>query len=131
MQQVFRIAIVALLAFTQLFAPLVHAHTGSGQPRGTLHVPGLEFLATFNGNSAQKSAGFGGCPDVIVVMAAGLENQDNYAIPVPDPEDLLLVISGLAVAPSRGAWALAPPRYTPFIEASWLKPSPRAPPQLG
>ncbi|UZR27977.1 hypothetical protein [Methylococcus mesophilus] len=35
---------LCLLVLTQMWAPLVHAHTATGEPRGEFHVPGLEFL---------------------------------------------------------------------------------------
>jgi len=130
MRQASRIAIIGLLALMQLFAPLVHAHTGGGQLAGTMHVPGLEFLAQpTNGHSAQTPAGQGECLDVIVVPAPGLKNPGDHAIPTPDPELLLAVLSSLVAGSPAGHPSVSLPRSFLLLDAAKLKPSPRAPPR--
>lgn len=125
MQQAYRLALIGLLALTQLFAPLVHAHAGGGDFPGIVHLPGLEFLAKADGGSAQSST-HKACLDVIVSVAPGLK-----AAPAPNP--------GLGLPPYFRLWPAepkrppliglaAPPSPTAFL---WLTPSPRAPPRLG
>jgi len=129
MRQASRIAIIGLLALMQLFAPLVHAHTGGGQLAGTVHVPGLEFLAKSNGHSALAPASQGECLDVIVVPAPGLKNPGDHAIPTPDPELLLAVLSSLVAGSPAGHPSVSLPRSFLLLDAAKLKPSPRAPPR--
>lgn len=131
MRQASRIAIIGLLALMQLFAPLVHAHTGGGQFPGAIHVPGLEFFGLSHGISAQAPEGCGESKGVIIVLAQGLKNPGNFAIPTPDtapalPSAFTVVIGSPEGHPAFSqACGFSPP---PIV---WLKPSPRAPPRLG
>ena len=131
MQQASRIAIIGLLALMQLFAPLVHAHTGGGRFSGAIHVPGLEFLGLSNGASAQSPAGQEEPPGVIVVLAPGLKNQGGHAIPAANPVPTLPAVFTTVTGPLAGRPTFPPPRDVSPPQACWLKPSPRAPPRLG
>lgn len=131
MLQASRSAIIGLLALMQLFAPLVHAHTGGGgQFAGAIHIPGLEFLAKTHGKSAQAPVGQGEGLDVVVVPASGLKNQGVHAIPASDVSSTLPTLSNLATgSPGRHPAFLALQNF-PLSKAAWLQPSPRAPPRL-
>ena len=131
MQQASRIALIGLLALMQLFAPLVHAHTGGGRFSGAVHVPGLEYLGLPTGTFAQAPAGLEECQDVIVMLAPGLKNQGDHAIPSPDPEHFLSAVFSLVIGSQVARTAFPPPGDAPPLQAIWLKPSPRAPPRLG
>ena len=131
MQQASRIALIGLLALMQLFAPLVHAHTGGGRFSGAVHVPGLEFLGKSNGTFAATPSGPVECQGVIVGLAPGLKNQGDHAVPAPDPESGLLAIFSQAKGSPQERPVFSPPRDFPPRQADWLKPSPRAPPRLG
>jgi hypothetical protein len=131
MQQAYRIALIGLLALMQLFAPLVHAHTGGGQFSGAIHVPGLEFLSKPNGTFAQALVSPDECQDVIIGLAPGLKIPGNHVVPTPAPDIVLSVIFSFAAGLPAGLPAFPPPRDLSLLQASWLKPSPRAPPRLG
>lgn len=131
MLQASRIAIIGLLALMQLFAPLVHAHTGGGVLPGSVHLPGLEFLAQSGGNFAQPPAGQDEYRDVIVVPAPGLKNHDDRGIPAADPEFALPILWSLLTGLCGGVLVSKPPADFLSLATAWLQPSPRAPPRFG
>ncbi len=127
MQQAYRIAMISLLALMQLFAPLVHAHAGAVQFSGTVHLPGLEFLAKQEGNVAQNFSQTGGV-DIIVGLAPGFEDRHSLATPSTDLEwGLPPDFSVKARAPAlQHHFLQSIPDYRP--KSVRLRPSPRAPP---
>lgn len=128
MLQASRLAIIGLWALMQLFAPLVHAHAGGGQWFGTVHVPGLEFLAKSDAACAQADTGGGGPVDVIVGPAPGMKLSDGFAPPLADADFTVPPRFRWAAAAYRARKAPPPlPTASPPRQA-WLKPSPRAPP---
>ena len=129
-QQAFRITLLVLLALMQLFAPLVHAHVGSAEVYGKIHVPGLEFLGRVQQHSAQSFEQKGAL-DVIVGLAKGLRNHRHDAKSQPNPDiDIPALITVSEILP------LAPSVFIhlPLVRLSsafWSAFAPRAPPAKG
>jgi hypothetical protein len=80
MLPVIRQSFIILLAMLQLFAPLVHAHTGSNNFNQGLHIPGLElYRAIQDASVGQNVNADWDSEGLLVVVDAGIKNpQDKF-----------------------------------------------------
>ncbi len=80
MLPVIRQSFIIALAMLQLFAPLVHAHTGNNNFNQGLHVPGLEFYrANQDASVGQNVNADWDSEGLLVVVDAGIKNpQDTF-----------------------------------------------------
>jgi hypothetical protein len=130
MLPVIRQSFIIVLAMLQLFAPLVHAHTGSNNFNQGLHIPGLElYRANQDASVGQNVNADWDSEGLLVVVDAGIKNpQDkfvestdhSFALSPPDQ----LRISALpendnTIPPQRQSFSFQ--RLPPIF-------SPRAPP---
>jgi len=83
MLSAFRKSLIIVLAMLQLFAPLLHAHTGINDfTQGGLHIPGLESYPSNQDAPVWDSEG------LLVVVDAGIKN----------PHDISVVSTGISFA---------------------------------
>ena len=130
MQQAPRIAILALLALMQLFAPLVHAHVGGTNFNGTIHVPGLEFLVKARTHSAQAFSEKG-CFDFIIGLANGFRDLRDGTKNLPDTDFNSPAIHLLSAILPKASGSRPLLSHLNFPSPFWPAFSPRAPPLFG
>ncbi len=134
MKLVFRQYMIVLLAMLQMFAPLVHAHTGSHDFSQGLHIPGLEtYLSGSQHAPANQAVNLNkadwGSEGFLVVVDAGIKNPYD-GITVSQQNDLVLIpynpflISSLFENVSN----FSPHRQVAFYGQLHSPLSPRAPP---
>ncbi len=80
MLPVIRQSFIIVLAMLQLFAPLVHAHTGNNNFNQGLHIPGLElYRANQDAAFSQLVNADSDSEGLLVVVDAGIKNlQDKF-----------------------------------------------------
>lgn len=78
---VFRNSLVVVLAMLQLFAPLVHAHSGDKNVTRGLHIPGLEAYHSNHDAAVARNVNYENHADgLLVVVDAGIKMpQDGFA----------------------------------------------------
>ena len=130
MQKAPRIAILALLALMQLFAPLVHAHVGGTDFNGTIHVPGLEFLVKARTHSAQAFSEKG-CFDFIIGLANGFRDLRDGTKNLPDTDFNSPAIHLLSAILPKASGSRPLLSHLNFPSPFWPAFSPRAPPLFG
>jgi hypothetical protein len=132
MLTVFRQSLIIVLAMLQLFAPLVHAHTGSHNFSQGLHIPGLEpFLPDNHAPVSQKvnfvvdrhTEGF------LVVVDAGIKNPHDFIAEIDQSGFALLSFSHLQIK----CMPACDSNFSPHCQAVTFRKhfsplSPRAPP---
>jgi hypothetical protein len=78
---VLRKSLILVLAMLQLFAPLVHAHTGDKNFNQGLHVPGLEpYLKNQDAPVFQDVNLDWDSEGLLVVVGAGIKNPQDIAV---------------------------------------------------
>ena len=104
MLSAFRKSLIIVLAMLQLFAPLLHAHTGINDfTQGGLHIPGLESYPSNQDAPVFQSVNHDWDSEgLLVVVDAGIKN----------PHDISVVSTGISFAllPSEQVSILASPR---------------------
>jgi hypothetical protein len=129
---VIRQSFIIVLAMLQLFAPLVHAHTGNNSFNQGLHIPGLELYRTTQDSPAIKNVNADWETEgLLVVVDAGINNPHDMFIESVD--------IGFALLPSGQLQVSALPdsdsNFSPHTQAAVYRQlpathSPRAPPAL-
>lgn len=127
---VLRKSFIIVLAMLQLFAPLVHAHTGDKNFNQGFHIPGLESYRTNqdapviqNVNVAWDSEG------LLIVVDAGIKNPQDIFVERADHSFALLPSHQLqrAVLPESDS-NFSPQRQSFSFRRHPSTQSPRAPP---
>jgi hypothetical protein len=130
MLSVHRKSLIIVLAMLQLFAPLVHAHTGDKNFNQGLHIPGLEsYLKNQDAPVFQDVNANWDSEGLLVLVDAGIKN----------PQDISVVsaVSGFALLPSDQLQVTALPEndnnFSPQLQSFTFQRllstlSPRAPP---
>ena len=78
---VFRNSLIVVLALLQLFAPLVHAHSGSNTFNKGLHLPGLEAFSThYDAPVIQNVKLDNDNEGLLVVVDAGIKNPQDSIV---------------------------------------------------
>lgn len=127
---VLRKSLIIVLAMLQLFAPLVHAHTGDKNFNQGFHIPGLESYRTNqdapvvqNVNVAWDSEG------LLVVVDAGIKNPQDLFVESTGNFFALLPSHQLQIATLRESDSNFSPQRQSFSFRRHLSTkSPRAPP---
>ena len=74
-------SLVVALAMLQLFAPLVHAHTGDKSFNQGLHIPGLETYLADQDTSAFQDVNYDWDSEgLLVVVDAGIKNPQDIVV---------------------------------------------------
>ncbi len=96
---VFRKPLIFLLAMLQLFAPLVHAHSGEKIFNQGLHIPGLEAFYSGNDTSVIEHVNLGSDTEGLLIMVdAGINNPQDFIAAVDTIEFGILPSSQLHVS---------------------------------
>lgn len=91
MLPVIRQSFIIVLAMLQLFAPLVHAHTGNNNFNQGLHVPGLElYRANQDASVGQNVNANWDSEGLLVVVDAGIKNPQDKVVERTDHSFALL-----------------------------------------
>jgi hypothetical protein len=81
MLSVLRNSLIIVLAMLQLFAPLVHAHTGDNSFTQGLHIPGLEpYLSNHDAPVFQNVNVDWDSEGLLVVMDAGIKKLHDISV---------------------------------------------------
>lgn len=113
--------IIALLALVQLFAPLVHAHTGDSHQAGVhVHVPGVD--------QDSVTPELNSDPGIEIGIEA-MRRESGSVIPEPDTPPLVVCLpeTPAFTAPRRALCRAAPrPRKNRFPDANPSRGPPTA-----
>lgn len=134
MKLVLRKYLIAFLAMLQLFAPLVHAHTGSHKSSQGFHIPGLESYLTDNQHASvsqnvNMNPADWDAEGMLIVVDAGIKNphdgitvsQDSGFTLIPyNPLQISVLINNLS--------NFSPHPFIAFYGQLHSPLSPRAPP---
>jgi hypothetical protein len=130
MLSVIRRSFVIMLAMLQLFAPLVHAHTGSNNFNQGLHIPGLElYRANQDAPVSQNVNVDWDSEGLLVVVDAGIKNPQDMLVESPDHSFALLPPDQLRISalPENDS-NFSPQRQSFSFRRFPVTHSPRAPP---
>jgi hypothetical protein len=130
MLPVIRQSFLIVLALLQLFAPLVHAHTGSNNFNQGLHIPGLELYRATQDTPVSQSVNVDWDSEgFLVVVDTGIKNPQDIFIENADPCYAMLPFDPLRIPTLPKFDSNFSPQRQPY---SFRKPpsthSPRAPP---
>jgi hypothetical protein len=130
MSPVIRQSFIIVLAMLQLFAPLVHAHTGNNGFNQGLHVPGLELYRTTQDSPVIQAIDTDGDAEgLLVIVDAGIKNQHDLFVESKDIGYALLPSQQLQVsALAENDCNFPPHTQTVVYRKSTAPRSSRAPP---
>ncbi|WP_051384080.1 hypothetical protein, partial [Methyloglobulus morosus] len=130
MLPVIRQSFIIVLALLQLFAPLVHAHTGSNSFNHGLHIPGLESYRAAQNTPVIQSVDVDWDSDgLLIVVDAGIKNPQDIFIESADPSYVLLPSDQLRIAALPKYDSNFSPQRQPFVFRRFPSTHPsRAPP---
>jgi hypothetical protein len=81
MMPVIRISLILVLAMLQLFAPLVHGHTGNSSFNDGLHIPGLESYRLNEDAPVIQNVNVDWDAEGLLVMVdLGIKNPHDFAV---------------------------------------------------
>ncbi len=127
---VFRKSLVFILVMLQLFAPLVHAHSGSKDFNQGLHIPGLEsYYNSHDAAVAQKVNLDQDTEGLLVVVDTGIKNPHDTIAETEKIEFGLLPSSQIKVSSLPFSDSNFSPQAQSFVFRKYLSTSrSRAPP---
>jgi hypothetical protein len=123
--------LLMLLALLQVFAPLVHAHTGEISFNQGIHIPGLETLHKKSNDIlfVDKVNQDFGADGILVIVDAGIKSPQDFIL-TPERSNYALA----AINTFNGQLLLrSEQNYSPHDNQNYslnyyLSPAPRAPP---
>jgi hypothetical protein len=127
---VFRKSLVFILVMLQLFAPLVHAHSGSKDFNKGLHIPGLEtFYINHDAAVVQKVNLDQDAEGLLVVVDAGIKNPHDTIAETEKVEFGFLPSSQILVSSLPFSDSNFSPQTLSFVfQKTHSTPRSRAPP---
>lgn len=130
MTRTLRQALVSVLVLLQLFAPLVHAHTGNKNIYLGLHVPGLEsYRLNENPSYVQKINGDWAAEGLLIVVDAGIKIPQDFLADVESSELAAILPEQLPTVAIPKCDCNFSPHYNFLPPQRYLSSStPRAPP---
>jgi hypothetical protein len=134
MARIFRKYLIVLLALLQLFAPLVHAHTGDHKNNQGLHIPGLEpYLAVNQHDLASQNVDLNkadwDAEGILIVVNAGIKKPHDSVTVSQDSGFTLVPYNPLQIsALINNLNNFSPHPRVVFYKQLHSPLSPRAPP---
>lgn len=123
-------SLIVVLAMLQLFAPLVHGHTGDKSFNQGLHVPGLELYLTHQDAYVFQNVNHDwGSEGLLVVVDTGVKNPQDISVEATGRSFALLPSDQLRITALFENDNNFSPQPQPFSSRRFPSPhSPRAPP---